>query len=557
MNNEKEKLIKIYPELCDILNNIKKVDEILEKDLSPKIIGLISGTEENRIFLEKRFKETKIFKSSFIFSTIEEIRKQNFLGTLVFYKKLESLPIIFKDDVVLCGMVFGKGERLMPITNAFRNMKPAMFTPKIIQINNKMYQETLIESAMKYFTLVSFYLKEKGFRGILNKWGDEIQIPAVDLFKENVDYSDTDIIKVVSEQIVDETTAKEKDWVGYDKNNNLLRQIPRRPIEEFEKLYNQGIVKKNEKGQYICGVSLGPVAVSYRFLEIAKEVFADEIEKYGCYFDFDPYFIMAIALTQEKNSRELWEKERDKKINELDKMMVNNHYGKDFFDKILSLKKEFEKKYNKKLKMKTLNFGKVYWADLGLHNRMREYFMSLRELTRDGLIAREISGIPQEADENNNRIVNSELGDVEIKNSVIINSKINKGKIIDSVIINGKFHRAELNNSFSINDRSYSIKSEKYSGSIRTISMNHIDVPEKSRHVSIPLKEGIFHFIVSEEDDLRNEYFLSNPIRNNDRSFRKLYEDVFLISYEESEKIRLEFEKKIIEKIEQKNTDTE
>ncbi|MBR9704957.1 hypothetical protein GOV12_06090 [Candidatus Pacearchaeota archaeon] len=550
--NQKEitKLIEKNPDITDILENIKKTNYILENNLTPKVIGLISGTYENQIFLENRFKQTNLFKSSYIFSTLEEIRKQNFLGTLAFYQKLKKLNIDISDDVILCGMVFGKGERLYPITNALRNMKPSMLTAKSIEINNKILEETLIETAVKYFTLVSYYLKENKFYGILDKWGDEIQIPGIDLFKNNQDLSDVDLIKIVSEQIVNETTAKEKDWVSYDENNNLLRQIPRRPIKKFDKLFEQKLVKKNNENQYVCGVSLGPVAISYRLLETATIIFKEEIEKPGVYFDFDPYLIMALCLANEKNGRNLWELERDEKINKLDKMMIQNQFGKDFFDKILSLKNEFEKTHNKKLNLKILDFKEVYWADLGLHNKMREYFMSLKEKSRFGFITREISNIPHITDKNENRIINSNINKTKITNSVIINSNIKSGIIKDSVIINSNYNKADINNSFTIGDRAFSLKAESDSGSVKTISKDHIHIPEKHRHVSIPLTEGITHFKVSEDDDLRKINNLETPIRENPKSFRQLYQDVFLISQEDSEKSILELEKEILDKIE-------
>ena len=545
----KDELLQKYPEIADILKNIKKNQEIIDNDLTPGIIGLITGSEENRKYLEKRFQRSNIFKSSKIFSTHEEMRKSNFLGTLLFYNKLKRTFLDIKDDVILCGMVFGKGERISPITHALRNMKPIIPIAKTIKIKDRLEQEILIETALRYFSLVSHYLKERGFKGILDKWGDEIQIPGIDLFSNHEDLTDCDLIKVVSEQIVNPQNSKEKDWVSYDDKNNLLRQIPRRPIEEFDKLFDSGLVRKNEKGEYICGVSLGPVAVSYRLLDLACEIFKEEIDKKGVYFDFDPYLIMALALTQSKDGKIFFENERDKKIDELDNMIIKNQYGNNFYDKVKYLKEEFERRYNKKLIMKVLNFGKVYWGDFGQHKAMREYFMGLKEESREGYISRLIAGIPEEKDEFGNRIVDSIIGDVYIRDSVIVNSRIEKGIIIDSVVINGIYYKAELTNSFSVGDKAYSIKINKHSGSINTLCLDHITVPENHRHVSVALKDGVKHFIIDEDNDLRCELNMNHPVCLNDRSFRSLYKDVEDITTEESEEITFSIEGQLIEKI--------
>lgn len=551
-SEELENLLKLHPELLSILNNIQKTKEILDNNLGPKIIGLISGNEEDRLFLEERFNQTKIFGAgSKIVSVREETRKGNFLGTLLFYKKLKEfdyLNMLLKDKTVLCGMVFGKGERLSPITHAFDNMKPSMPTFNSIKVSDRIIQETTIESALRFFSLVSSYLESKGFSGILDKWGDEIQIPGREFsYQKNDSFKEYDIIKMVSEQTVNPDNAKEKDWVGYDEDNNMTMQIPRRPIEKFQELAEKGLVKVKNRN-YVCGISLGPVAISYRLLDISLEVFKDELETKGVYFDFDPYFLMALTLANKQNGRIEWEKARDNGINKLDEMMIKNKYGFDFFSKVKSIIDIYEKNYLKKLIVKVVDLDNLYWADIGQHKSMRETFMSLKENTREGFISRQIAQIPHEKDINGNIIVNSVIGkNVSITNSVIINSRINKGMINDSVIIDCHYHHADINNSFTVSDRVFKIKSHKNSGSIRSLSNRELIIPESSRHVTIILPEGSFSFTVEEKHDLRNEQNMAFPVNNNKYSFRELYDLVSKHQRKELNEKREKLEKEILD----------
>jgi hypothetical protein len=544
----KQKLILENPELGIVLDNIKKNQGILESGKGPAIVGLISGNINHKKYLDDRFNKTKIFHGK-ILSVLEETRKGNFLGTLNFYDNLKKSGLDFKDRVVLCGMVFGKGERLYPITNVLKNIKPSMPTPKTVVTEEGIDQETIIESALRYFSLTSSFLEEKGFRGILNKWGDEIQIPVVDLSLNNADFKNTDVVRFVSEMVVTPYYAANKEWVAYDKDNNFTRQITRRPIEEFEELHREGIVEKNDDGSYVCGANLGPVAVSYEFLEIALEIFKEELEREGFYFDFDPYFLCALPLVMEENGREIWNKERKEEREKINKMIIPNEYGEDLFGKLQSFVKKFEEVYDRSLNMKVVNLGDTYWADFGLHKTLRKNFMDLLEDTKEGFIGREIAGIGHIRDENGNIIVNSDLGGADVKNSVIINSKILSGRVSESVIVDSLFKDVDFSKSFSIGDRVVTMKSREGGGSVKTLSKDPVVVEEKIRCVSVPLKEGVFCFKVHEEEDLRDINKLEKAILNNKISFRDLWKAVDEMGFEEHEELRKRVEKEVLEYI--------
>jgi len=104
--------------------------------------------------------------------------------------------------------------------------------------------------------------------------------------------------------------------VSYDADDQTaIRQVvdyyhetlKRSPVA-LEYLEKRGIKPKSD-GKYYAGVSMGPVAVSYDVLEIALEVFKDEMMAEDVYLDFDPYFLMALAM---KDDRDAWESLEEK-----------------------------------------------------------------------------------------------------------------------------------------------------------------------------------------------------------------------------------------------------
>jgi hypothetical protein len=197
-------------------------------------------------------------------------------------------------------MLFGRGERMSPITQAKGCRKPGIeVTPANIEIRGVKKALTAIEEALFDFIPVAKYLEKRKFRGILDKWSDETEIASIDLTKDpgaGESLADHDIIKTISVMEITDELARQKDWVFFDEEGKIVPQLFHNDkkilIEQLKKLG----IKSYEDGKYYAGISLGPVAVSYDVLDIASNVFANEIEEEGVYFDFDSYLLMAFAM---------------------------------------------------------------------------------------------------------------------------------------------------------------------------------------------------------------------------------------------------------------------
>ncbi|MFH1412208.1 MAG: hypothetical protein ABIG55_06125, partial [Candidatus Omnitrophota bacterium] len=450
MNNN---VPNISPSLQALLANIEEAKRLNRESESVKVAAVVSGNKNTCQNWQKRLTKTgpHIFNkdgSTLILSLEEKIgskdKEGNFLGTLLAYRYIkeaaEKKGIGYLDTVSLIGMLLGRGERISPITQALGCNKACIkVTPADIEIDGGKIAFTAIEEALLHFIPVAKYLEKRGFRGILNKWGDQTEIASIDLTlppEDNEIFSEHDIIKFVSIAEVTEEDAKHKDWVVFDQNNNVTAQVSRNERDVLIKELNELGVQADEEGRYCSGISLGPIAVSYKVLDIASDVFEKEIKEEGVHVDFDPYFLMAMAM--EEKHLDKWEEiaAKNKGLRELLKMVP------DLFDKAQRIKNKFGEKYGKALNFKVLDLGKdIYWADIGQHSAMREKYSALNNAGEKGEVARRLAGIEGERDFNGNIIKGSDISrEIEIKNSVIVASRITgRGRIENSVIIDSKF----------------------------------------------------------------------------------------------------------------------
>jgi len=551
---DKDSLITETPGLKEVLGNIEAARAYVEKNESVKIVVVVSGSEADTVNFKDRLDKVKcrIFNrdgSTLVLSFQEKIGKKtregNFLGTLLAYHSLKKAAqeagIKYRDLVTLVGMVFGRGERMSPITQANRCSKPSIrVTPANVELKGKRIAFTAIEEALMYFTPVAKYLERRGFRGILDKWGDETEIPSRDLTEEPEDAAsmrEYDVIKIISVLEITEELAKQKEWAVFDDDDNMLAQLSRgRKDTLIEQLKQMGI-KPREDGKYYAGVSLGPVAVSYDVLDIASEVFSDEIVKEDIFLDFDPFFLMALAM----KDASAWDAALE--VNEGMKKLIG--IIPDFFEKVQEIKNIFRKKYGRELNLKVLDLGgDVYWADIGQHGAMRDKFLSFNDKGARGITARKIAGIDGERDGRGNIIVNSEISsNVTVSDSVIVNSRITgTGKITGSVIIDSQLADIEMTEAFAVRSaRLGKTVLKQKSGLFESLGADDITLEEGMRHVAVLTSKGKVDMRVSEETDLRDKDNTYNvPIFGNDISFEDAYNEMFGVSSEELEKRRRE-----------------
>ncbi|MBF0252572.1 MAG: hypothetical protein HQL29_02035 [Candidatus Omnitrophica bacterium] len=509
----------------NILGNVALTKSYILNSNNVKNIVLVSGTEMERVFWMNRFKASSklLFNknnSTNIFSFEEKIgnkcRQGNFLGTLLAYNffKKEAVRngIKYEDTTAIFGMIFGSGKRLSPFTQILRNCKPSI---------SAACGTMEIEESLMYIAPLVKYLEKGGFKGVLDKWGDETQIASVslDITKlSGCEFQDFDIIKFVEKSEVNEHKAMYYDWVVCDGDDNLAAMVSRVPGSVADRGGCAGVLR-NERDRVLAdvrggsfGVSLGPVAVSYRLLEVFCEVFHDEILKEGIILDFDPYLLMALTF---KGNKKEWEKvSRDCSVPGL-------------FEKAENVKKIYTEKYGKEPAIKVFDLGKdIFWMDMGNHTNMRKKYMLLNENTPEGDIARSIEGIGSQRDDRGNIIINSFIFDgTYLEGSIVIDSKVTgSGKIKNSVIKNSSFKDVDFNGAFAIDShRSGHTELAEGAGLYFSFGGNSDDLvlEEGMRQGTLLTENGPVDMMVSEKIDLKDKNNYEKKILNNTISFKE------------------------------------
>lgn len=542
-----------------ILSNIALARENIAKSANAKTVVMVTSTDEDRARWQKRLEDTSpyIFNrdgGTFVLSLREKIggklRTGNFLGTLLAYSRLKEAAVAAGKDILdtvsLMGMILGKGERISPFTQIEGNSKPAIISsaPRIPEIKKRILV-TEVEEALMYFSPVAKYLEKGGFRGVLNKWGDETQIPSIDIGKgPDKDSFSYDIIKFVSVVKMTDELAEQKDWVVFDGDDNIVAQLSRNKkkilLKEIRELFVKRQAPSAKRQVLQLGISLGPVAVSYDFLDIALEVFDNDIKKEGVSLDFDPYLIAAFAVDGDIEKWDyLLRSDPAMRFVAGPKGMIP-----DLFEKAGKIRDVFKEKKGRDLRMKVIDLGEgIFWADIGQHKAMREKYLALADDGPTGTVTREIERVPHVRDNNGNIIVDSHIGPgVDIKDSVVIGSTVNSGKIRKSVIKESVLGEVDMNGAFAVLCyRAGRTVLKTGSGIYRSLgkAAETLVLDKGMRHGTFVSHAGHFDMKVSENTDLRDrKKNYETPVFGNKLSFRDAYEMMAGVSERELEELR-------------------
>ena len=539
-----------------VLANIDAAEQAVEQNENPPVVSVISGSEIDQENWRTRLTRTtrRLFRrngTTKIESLQEKIgdktREGNFLGTLLAYRKLREARSgkvwqrLKNDAVMLIGMLFGRGERMSPYTQVEGNRKPAIGVGR--GLGGNLGATTAIEEALHFFAPIATCLKIRGFRGILDKWGDETQIPSIDLSNAENEPSleETDVLKVVSVIKITDELAQEKDWVVFDEAGNMVAQLSRNNKEVLiEQLRALGIQPRAD-GEYYAGVSLGPVGISYDVLDIAEEVFVQDIEQDGVYFDFDPYLLMALSMSGEGTGAE-WDAAvaADTKL----QGFAENYQqltGTDFFEKVQRVRELFLERRGRELNLKVFDLGEnVYWADIGQHKAMRTKFMALNDDGPEGVIAKQIEGIGAvKRDANGNILINSTIAPgVNVRNAVIINSElIGEGDVVGGVVKDSTLHNPAIDHAFCVSSTRANVTLKPQSGIYKSIGAEPLTLEEGMRHGTLLTSEGPVGMKVHEDTNLRDKDSTYNvPILDNTMSFAAAYDEMLGVSVDELER---------------------
>lgn len=543
-----------------IIKNIDFTYQTILENRGPAYVVLVSGNADDEANWQLKIQEAAEYlfnaDGSCVVLSFEEKHKNkgkqgNFFGTLLAYWKMETWAQKagkhYKDRLVLVGMLFGRGERMSPFTQVEGDRKPAIEVNSHFMAPDKSIKVlSAIEEGLFGFVPVVRYLEERGFRGFLDKWGDETEIPSIDmtLIPENTQhYAQTDLIKIISPIIVTPELAAQKDFVLFNEKDDFIGMLPRAPYDSMVQSFESLGIKADNQNRYTAGVSLGPVAMSYDLLQFSLDFFRADIETPGVILDFDPYFLMALSI----DDKALWEKitKNDENLKKLDQLFNN------FYQRISQFKKAFEEKFRRPLKLKVLNLGEdIYWADIGQHQAMYDKYFSLLNDDALGEISRKLENLPGKRDENGNIIISSEIETgIEVRDSVLINSRLKgKGSVSNCVVKNSTIENPEMNQAFSIS--SVCVQGEcvlqRRSGLYKYLGKGGLVLKPYERAGTLFTNDVPLSLKVHEKTDLRDrDNHYNKPILGNSISFSEAYDKSFGISNEMIAKKRMVFLKQM------------
>lgn len=407
------------------------------------MVNVVSGSQADQAYWQERLLKTRqdVFRGdgeTMILSSLERTRKGNFLGSVNAWMEMrkalegQTLP-----PMMLMNMVFGMGKRLSPFTQALANRKPAFPTP-MRSMNQELYLTTADAAAMSA-TLWQRHLESNGFRGVVIKWGDEAVIPGKTWESGTTRYQEVDGMRFVWQTEPTEDLAREKEWVEFDaQTSQMTYQYTRQGLDSLrQRLSHHGRDRR-------IGVNLGSLGISYALMQVAEEVFREDVSDENKWVDWDPYTWIALACREEaewKAEAALEDRMGKTGIRDLEKRIP------DFFHKIQQVRDIFQKRYGRLPAIGVLDFGQPYWMDWGLHLSLRRSLEAMTTDSDQGLASRELFHLPQEGDKNGNILVRSAIPPgAEVRNSLLVDTVITDPETVihAGLVVAGRHRKLEM-----------------------------------------------------------------------------------------------------------------
>jgi hypothetical protein len=501
--------------------NIQQNHEIIRANDGPGLIVIVSGTELDRRYWKHHFTRTErdVFRanaSAVLVSISEPMRKGNFLGML---RAWDQVKAILKNDgtvlpnVSLMSMVFGQGKRLSPFTQSLGNRKAALPTP----MKGRMSGEYLCTADLSNLYANSWvqHLASCGFRGLVVKWGDEAAVPGIIWPLGACDYSFVDAFRFVWLTKPTAELARDKDWVVIDSQGRMQYQYARQSLDSL----NHRLAADGHNDCRV-GVNLGSLAISYQFLDLALEIFREDVDNPSRWMDWDPYVWMAL-FTQSSTD---WEAESDQeeRVGKQGIRQLNNRFP-DFYAKVTRLRDSVRTTLGRPLIVSARDFGMPLWADMGLHSALRAGLCEIMHDSERGTILRDLYALPHERDLHGNLIINSEIpGSADIRDSVLLDTMVSdKNSVIHGgVLVGGRFRSVSM--SFGGAALFSAADILEFTGpnaiALRSVAPS-IRLPEGGRHATLFLSDGSKQMVTNESIVDYDGANYEQPILGNPMSF--------------------------------------
>jgi phosphomannomutase len=526
--------------LVDCLQrNIELAARLFAAGETPEVIGTVCGSRPAQAFWQAALDRARAsFGARAAISFHEDLPTNQAFGLLLLWQRLK--PELREDRGALVAFVFGEGTRATPFTETDNAQKPAMATfvrdagqpsaqgpPRFL---------SMVEVALKYFVPVQQYLWRSGFRGLVVKWGDEVQIPTLDLAGADERFRDADIVRFVSLRAITAEEARHKDWVGVDAAGRVTTFIPRRPLEQMEALADRGLVQRRH-GRLFGGVNLGSIAVSYAFLDCLLEEFRREVNDPTANRQdrpaLDPEFFTALTVAAIDDAgvrAEAW----DRATRESPDVAALDRRFPDLLARLRRAIRALERREGRRLKLVAMDFHDQFWGDVGQHTKIYEFYLALNQPGPAGDVARTLAGLSGARDAQGNRILASSISPrVQVSNSVLIHVELRgQGVVEGSVLIGTRAGDVDVRQGFDVLSTVSALRVEPRGGTYKVVSVAPVHAAAGERLTTLFLPDlGARLFRVREDTDLKDKARTYDvPILGNPLSFRDAHREMSRVS---------------------------
>ena len=529
-----------------VAKNIAHTEHLLREGTPAQVIGTVSGSSSAQRFWQHALDTMKSdLRAREAISFHEDLPTNQAFGLLLLWQRLRAN--LRPDEGALIAFVFGEGSRATPFTETDNGQKPAIASfvragAERAAGQRQLALQTMVGLALRCFAPVEAHLRRSGFQGVVVKWGDEVQIPARDLSGSDPLFREADVIRFVSMRLIDEGTAKDKDWVGVDFSGRVTTFIPRRPLSEMRALADRGLLQVRGDG-LLGGINLGSIAVSRVLLEALLEEFAHEVNDASADRklrpDLDPQFftVLMTALIDDEEERAQSYAQTVREVPALAKL---ERTFPDLLGRLRRVVTQFTALHGRKPKVVAMDFVDQYWGDVGQHKDIRRFYMALNQADADGHIARALAGLKGPRDARGNLISEDSVvaPGIDVERSVLIGCELSgSGTIRDSVLIGTRARDISADGAFDVLSALPKLELARGAGTYKIVSSAPLSVSENERMTTLFLPGGREASMRVHEDldlrDRQNHYetaVLDNPV-----SFSEAHELMMSMPVEELE----------------------
>ncbi len=510
-----------------VVHNIEHGDEVVRGGGAAAVQGVVCGSAMAREFWRRELEQARdSLGATRTLALHEDLPVNQALGLLLAWERLR--PHWRAGHGALIAFVFGSGTRATPFTEAECGQKPALDAFVTAEHGGQRRRSSLVELALRTFAPVEAYLRRSGFEGLVVKWGDEVQIPTLDLAGTDARLRDADVVRFVSMRPITADDAANKDWVGVSAEGLVTAFIPRRPLARMEPLARRGLLQRRGD-TLIGGINLGSIAISAALADILLEAFAADVHdpraRRSERPDLDPQFFTAltIAAIDDGGARtRAWAQARAESpaIETLAARMPQ------LLPRLRAALERFESRHGRKVRSVALDFGDQYWGDVGQHRRMRAFYGALRAPSPQGPITRALAGVPERVDDRGNRVVGDSFigAGARVTNSVLIDARVLAGEVSSSVLIGTHCARLHATDAFDIGSTARDLTLESRAGTYKVVSASPLHVAAGQRATTVFVDDRTYLMRAHEDTDLRDKaHTYDVPILGNPISFAEAH----------------------------------